>query len=400
MKNIGRPLKPGISFYRMDSGHIRNSKVRLLYNEFGSDGYYIWSCLLDYAYEKWGYYFDTNNEDELELFASEFCKKKLTAIREVISGCIRRDLFDKIVFDAFGILTCDKMQETFIIATAERRQKGSVFEMHQNWLKIDLSADVPLNIRIVPPKNSIVPPNNSINHRKNSQRIEDKSIVDKSRQNNNLTGGAPAKPALVKKVSKNSEKETEPYWQELVNGWFSFHKANKLDEPSFEGKDPRTFQQLVRLLKKRAKKKNNQWTMEHACGSLNYFLSLSFKEDWLSKHFTLSNLVDQFDAVYQRSLLEKHKKNLLPAGTVSPATKTFNDEIRYLISRYQEGDLDERLIQPDYYDKLQVRDLMPAGTLDRQPGATTEEKKRAAVLEFIKTNANEQVDRKGTAEAG
>ena len=47
----------------MNSGHIRNKKVRLLFNEFDSDGYYIWSCLLDYAYETWGYYFDTNDKE-------------------------------------------------------------------------------------------------------------------------------------------------------------------------------------------------------------------------------------------------------------------------------------------------------------------------------------------------
>lgn len=385
MKSIGRPLKPGISFYRMDSGHIRNKKIRLLFNEFGGDGYYVWSCILDYAYEKWGYYFDTNDVEELELFASDFCKLKLTTIREVIAGCIRRDLFDKVVFDAFGVLTCEMMQETYIIATAERRQKGSVFQMQSDWLKIDLSADVPVNIRIVPPKNSIVLPNNSINHRKNSQRIEENSIVDKSKQNNIPTGGAPAKPAPAKKVSKKSEKEAEPYWQDLVKVWFDFHMANKLDEPSFAGKDPKTFKQLIDLLKKRAAGRKQEWTLEHACGSLNYFLGLAFKDKWLSEHFLLENLVKQFDAVYQRSLLEKHKKDT-PASASSP--KTLKEEIRYLISRYQEGDLDERLINHEYYDKLQSQGYIQVGTVERQPGTTIEEKKRQAVLEFIKTNSN------------
>ena len=55
----------------MDSGHITNKKVRLLCNEFDSDGYYIWSSLVDYGYGKWGYYFDMNDTEELELFASD-----------------------------------------------------------------------------------------------------------------------------------------------------------------------------------------------------------------------------------------------------------------------------------------------------------------------------------------
>lgn len=387
MKSIGRPLKPGISFYRMDSGHIRNKKVRLLFNEFGGNGYYIWSCILDYAYEKWGYYYDTNDEEELELFASDFCKLKLTIIREVIAGCIRRGLFDKAVFDAFGILTCEMMQETYIIATAERRQKGSVFEIRDEWLKIDFSAEVPQNIRIVPPKKSIVLPNNSKIHRKNSQRIEEKSIVENNRRNNNPTGGAPAQPSPQKNVGKNEGKEAEPYWQELVNSWFDFHKANKLDEPSFAGKDPRTFKQLIHLLKKRAAKKHKEWTPEHATGSLNYFLSLAFKEQWLSTHFTLENLVKQFDAVYQRSLLENLQQKNVPVATANSFPKSFTEEIRYLISRFQEDDLDERLIQPEYFDKLQVQGYIPTGIIDQLPGATIDEKKRQAVLQFIKTNS-------------
>jgi hypothetical protein len=383
---IGRPLKPGISFYRKDSGHIRNKKVRLLFNEFGGDGYYVWCCLLDYGYEKWGYFFDTTDAEELELFASDFCKIKLTTIREVIAGCLRRGLFDKAVFEAFGILTCEMMQETYIIATAERRQKGSVFEMQSDWLKIDLSAEVPPNIRIVPPKKSILPPNNSIVPRNNSQSIVENSRVEDTKQNNNPNGVAPAVPSPPKILDKKTE-ESEPYWHDLVKGWFDFHKANKLDEPSFAGKDPRTFKHLIHLLKKRAARKKQEWTHDNATGSLNYFLSLAFKEEWLSNHFTLSNLVEQFDAVYQRSLLEKQKKDVAPAAS-SSTPQTFNEEIRYMISRHEEGELDERVISPDYFDKLQARGLIPVGAIEHQPGETIEDKKRSAVMQFIKTNSN------------
>jgi hypothetical protein len=159
----------------MDSGHILNKKIRLLFNEFDSDGYYIWHALVDYGYGKWGYYFDMNDRDELELFASEYCKKKVSAIQEVIAGCIRRGLFDKTVADMFGILTSDMMQETFLIATSERRAKDTYFEMRQEWVLIDLSSDVPKNIVIVPGNNLIVPPKNQENPPNNPQIREDKS---------------------------------------------------------------------------------------------------------------------------------------------------------------------------------------------------------------------------------
>lgn len=155
---MARNVKPGITFYRMDSGHITNKKVRLLCNEFDSDGYYIWSCLIDYAYGNYGYYFDINDKEELELFASEYCKKKLTLVQEVIRGCISRGLFDKTVADSFGVLTSCMMQEAFLFATSDRRAKGSTFEIQENWLLIDIKDQIPLNIKIVPGKNKINPP--------------------------------------------------------------------------------------------------------------------------------------------------------------------------------------------------------------------------------------------------
>ena len=190
-----RNIKPGITFYRMDSGHILNKKIRLLYNEFDSDGYYIWSSLIDYAYHKWGYYFDLNDKEDLEWFAAEYCRKKLTIIKEVIAGCIRRGLFDKHVADTFSVLTSDMMQEVFIYATAERRKKGSVFEMHQNWLQIKFPDGIPGNIRIVPG---------------NEAGISREDAADKTRQDLDKTKQeiiAPAEPAPTKKKTREKGKK-------------------------------------------------------------------------------------------------------------------------------------------------------------------------------------------------
>jgi hypothetical protein len=79
----------------MEADHTQHPKVRLLFNEFGSDGYWIWSCLLDRIYKAKGYYFDTRDVDDLELFASDVCKKPLTQVLDVIKGAVRRDLFNK-----------------------------------------------------------------------------------------------------------------------------------------------------------------------------------------------------------------------------------------------------------------------------------------------------------------
>lgn len=381
---MGRKAEPGISYYRMNCGHTRNKKIRLLLNDCGSDGYWVWQCILDQAYEAKGYYFDYDDQDELEIFASDTCKQSLELVKKIIDCCLRRGLFDKRLYDECKILTSVMMQEIYVDATTERRRKGTEIELIEDFILIDFPENY-RNISIVPWKKQIVPRNNRIIPRQNPQSKVKESRVEESKVNK-PNGVALALPPRTKVSTKKSEEEAELYWQELVKGWFDFHTTNKLDAPSFAGKDPRTFKTLIQLLKKRAGRKNQEWTLEVATGSLNYFLSLAYLEDWLQKHFTLANLVEQFDAVYQRSVLAKQKKNS-PASTTH-VPKTFDDEMRYLVARYQEKDLDERLINPEYYDKLTIYNLIPVGTMDRQSGATIDDKKRAAVLEFIKTNSN------------
>ncbi|WP_157308783.1 DUF4373 domain-containing protein [Chitinophaga tropicalis] len=155
----------------MECEHIRNTKVRLLYNEFQETGYWIWQCILSRSYEDKGYYFDCNDKDALELFASEVCKKRVSQVEEVIRGCVRRSLFDKGVYDMFNVLTSAEMQEVYLDATAERRRKGTIIEMVPGYLLItrdenDLKRWE--NIHLTGEK-TILPRNNSINPRNNKE---------------------------------------------------------------------------------------------------------------------------------------------------------------------------------------------------------------------------------------
>jgi hypothetical protein len=327
---MGRNVKPGISFYRIDSGHILNKKIRLLCNEFDSDGYYIWSCLLDYAYNKWGYYFDTNDQEEVDLFASEYCKKKLTLVKEVIHGCIRRNLFDKDVADLSRILTSQMMQEVFIYATAERRRQGSIFEMKKEWLKIDFGDDMPKNIKIVP-VNLVIP------HVNNPQTRQDKT---ETKQNNVV----PEKPAPPKKVSKQKVEEPEPFWQQLVDTWFVFGEEKFGIKPSFERDDPKILKRIVQRLKKRAAEKKVEWNQHTGPQRLRIFLESAFTDKWLSEHFLLSNLEKQFDKIIQN---QSAKKKALPVI-----------DLQYLFERFCEGDMDNRLIVPKHFEELNKQNLV------------------------------------------
>lgn len=349
----GRTVKPGISFYRIDSGHILNKKVRLLYNEYDSDGYYIWSCLLDKAYGDWGYYFDMNDSEEMELFAAEYCKKKLTLIQEVISGCIRRGLFDKTVADLSGVLTSAMMQETFLVATSERRAKGTIFDMHKEWVLLDFSQEVPPNISIVPVKKRIIPGNKSIVPPKNSQRREDKRIEEKKREEDTPPsgdGGPSAAPPDPKEVFKGLEKTKKSL--------YTFIAAYKPDfiEPYYElwnffaseRKKP-----LVTKINDARRKKFHTRLKEKAFDFLKILTKAGHAGDFLStsKWFTWDWIMDS-ESNYLKVIEGNYDPDLKkdPGKASDPPADA--KAVEFLYQRFLENSLEVKFIKETHCNYL------------------------------------------------
>jgi hypothetical protein len=334
---MARNVKPGITFYRMDSGHILNKKVRLLFNDFDSDGYYIWKALLDYSYLHNGYYFNYNDKDVFELFATDFCKKKIALVKEVIAGCIRRGLFDKNVADSFGILTSEMMQEVYVYGTAERRRQGSVFSMQQEWLLLDFKQQIPVNIELVPVKNKLSSREESTD--------KTKQDLDKTKQES----FAPENPSPPKIAKAKKQEEPEPYWKKLVDAWFEFNKKHFQEEPSFKGRDPKFFKSIIENLKKRAAKKNVEWTEVEALRRLNGFLVAAFTDEWLCKHFLLENLDKQFDKI----ILQTAKSATQQKAAVPIIPDKMPAEINYLYERFLEDACTTISIELDHFFYLQ-----------------------------------------------
>lgn len=175
---MGRKQSPGINFYRMNSGHVGNKKVRLLRNKHDSDGYFIWSALIDHAYQHHGYFFNMNDESEFILFSDDI-HKPMELIKEVIECCIQVGLFNRAIAGTYGVLTSEMMQDNFIIATAERRKKGGIFEMQKLWLCISFD-DFPLNIKILPGHGSILPGKNPQKREEENRREIEESLGERS----------------------------------------------------------------------------------------------------------------------------------------------------------------------------------------------------------------------------
>ena len=167
---MARPNKKGLDYFPVDVDMFERDDVALITSEFGAkaDSVLIRSLCRIYKngyWCKWG-------DDECSLF----CKLAggifvPNHVKEIVAGCVRRSIFDKSVFNMFGVLTSKEIQEKYLRATLERKEveivadywlldmpegdKFSVFDVNGNCIK------------------KINRPNNSINRSNNSKNDSD-----------------------------------------------------------------------------------------------------------------------------------------------------------------------------------------------------------------------------------
>lgn len=167
----GRPTKAGLDYFELDC-HMEE-KVRLIQAEFGLKGFAVVVKLYQKIYGGYGYYCEWT-DDSLLLFMSEngLPSDNKNLISEIVSACIRRNIFSEHLFNKFSILTSEGVQKRYLNATSKRER----IELKKEYLLISVPENS-INVVI----NSISDGRNSINDGRNSQRKEDKSRVEESK---------------------------------------------------------------------------------------------------------------------------------------------------------------------------------------------------------------------------
>ena len=163
---MARPIKEGLDYFELDC-HMEE-KVRLIQAEFGLKGFAIVVKLYQKIYGGFGYYCEWN-EDSLLLFMSEngvSSRDEKNLICEIVSACIRRNIFSEKLFNEFGILTSYGVQKRYLNAVS-RREK---VELIKEYLLISVGKNQD-NVCI----KSINVDRNSVNVCSNSQSREEKS---------------------------------------------------------------------------------------------------------------------------------------------------------------------------------------------------------------------------------
>lgn len=99
-------------------------------------------------------------------------------------------------------------------------------------------------------------------------------------------------------MAKQKKIESEPFWSELVQTYFSFCRDNFNEDPSFDGSAPKDMKNIISSLRLRAEKSNIQWTADVAVLRWKKFLEFAVKDKWLSENFLLQNINRQKDKIF------------------------------------------------------------------------------------------------------
>lgn len=161
----GRGYKVGLDYFELDC-HMEE-KVKLIQAEFGLKGFAVVVKLYQKIYGEFGYYCEWS-EDSLLLFTSEngLSSDSKNFIQQIVSACIRRNIFSEQLFNKFGILTSSGVQKRYLNAVSKREK----VELIKEYLLISVDENKK-NVVI----NSISDGRNADNEAGNKQSREKKS---------------------------------------------------------------------------------------------------------------------------------------------------------------------------------------------------------------------------------
>lgn len=183
---MARPIKDGVDYFPLDVA--LDEKFELIEAEFGLIGFAVVVKLYQRIYER-GYYCEWTNEVAL-LFGHKIGLGG-NAVSEIVAAAIRRGIFDKDMFDKYGILTSKGIQKRYFEAVARRK----LVNVKKQYLLVSV-ADF-LKSENINFENVIINPENDSN---NSQSKVKESKVKKRKENNKCGAAEAATPHRSKAV--------------------------------------------------------------------------------------------------------------------------------------------------------------------------------------------------------
>ncbi len=128
---MAKPHKAGIDYFPLDTSF--NDQVELLKLEFGSRAVGVMISFYHKIYAN-GYYTPWN-KDILMLFARSACKDQEVIVK-ILERALERGIFDRGLYDAYGIITSAEVQQEYLKICRQNKRK-QVFLSKEYCLVID-----------------------------------------------------------------------------------------------------------------------------------------------------------------------------------------------------------------------------------------------------------------------
>lgn len=118
---MAAPIKQGLDYFPLEVDLDNDDKLGMIIAEFDHKGEFLFIKLLSWIYKNDGYYIEWNEEHKLKFLRRyKYCGFTMGFINEVVPRCVKWELFNKVVFDRFQILTSTRIQTTWLDASRKR----------------------------------------------------------------------------------------------------------------------------------------------------------------------------------------------------------------------------------------------------------------------------------------
>ena len=181
---MARPLKVGLDFFPLDV--VMDDNLELLEAEHGLEGFAIVIKLWQKIYQN-GYFIEWEQDNAL-LFSRRI-NSELTRVNDVINSCLRRNIFNKYMYESYKILTSKAIQKRYDKICSDAKRKN--YEINPEFNLI--------NSELIPNKPELTP-------EESTQSKVEYSTVDKSKADKNIV-----------KSKKASKKFNPPKLEEVID---------------------------------------------------------------------------------------------------------------------------------------------------------------------------------------
>lgn len=234
-----------------------DKKIDKLLDAKGWKGFGIYFFLCQRAYKTNGYYYEWGYDDCATTARKMSGGINSGTVKETVDYCLQVDLFDKRLFDEWGVLTSRGIQRRFWAVLSERRSK-TVYQEY--WLlkseeckglvKVSLKSDVqPTNSNVQSANDDMSPikkskVNNIYNIKQFSPEMEQSFqtylLVRKHNFGELIPEQENALREELQKIADNDAERLAIVKKATVSGWKSFYKTTtkKTDAPRKKSKPP------------------------------------------------------------------------------------------------------------------------------------------------------------------